>query len=199
MPVETAFLIRHGETDFNRQRRLQGAMGVPLNETGREQARLLAAHLGGARLDIIYASPISRAEETAAIIAAELDLPLQEDSRLREIAFGDFEGLTFAEVKARYPAAARKWESGYLSYRVPGGESRDDVSRRMRQAWDEIVSADHENVALVSHGSALMMFLGSLFAVLPGKGLPNTSITTLRRRDEIWEIDGFAELPHLNG
>ena len=199
MPVETALLIRHGETDFNRQRRLQGAMGVPLNETGREQARLLAAHLGGASLDIIYASPISRAEETAAIIAAELDLPLQQDSRLREIAFGDFEGLTFAEVKARYPEAARKWESGYLRYRVPGGESRDDVSRRMRQAWDEIVSADHENVALVSHGSALMMFLGSLFAVLPGKGLPNTSITTLRRRDDIWEIDGFAELPHLTG
>lgn len=197
MPAEVVLLIRHGETDYNRERRLQGMMGVPLNDTGREQARALAAHLRELSLEAVYTSPVSRASETAAIVASALDLPLHEDDRLREIAFGAFEGMTFAEVQRSYPEAARHWESGYLSYRAPGGESREDVSRRMRGAWDEIISGGGKRVAVVSHGSAIMMFLGSLYAVLPGGGISNTSITTLRRRGDIWEIAGFAQVPHL--
>ena len=197
MPVETVLLIRHGETDFNRERRLQGAMGVPLNDTGRQQARGLAERLRGSSIDAIFASPISRARETAAIVADALGLTVQEDQRLREINFGDFEGLTFAEVKARYPQAADRWESGYLAYRAPGGESRLDVSRRMTAAWRDIISTEQRTVAIVTHGSAIMMFLGSMYALLPGAGVGNTSITTLRRRDDIWAIEGFAETPHL--
>ena len=200
MPVETLLFIRHGETDYNRQHRLQGALPVPLNETGRAQARAVADYLMDAGIGALYSSPMSRALETAQIIGARLKLPPLEDARLGEIAFGDFEGLTQSAAAERHPEAYHRWQSGYLAYPVPGGESRLDVSRRMRAAFDDILGADAApTVAIVGHGSAIAIFLGSLFAVLPGTRLLNTSITTLIRRGDICEIAGYGETPHLPG
>ena len=116
---------------------------------------------------------------------------------MAEIAFGDFEGHTFAEVEARFPLAYRKWESGYRLYQVPGGESRLDVQWRMQAAWDDITSvSDLETVAMVGHSSAMMIMLASMFARLPEKPMKNTSITTLARFEDIWQISAFAEMPH---
>ncbi len=197
MSVRKVFFIRHGQTDFNRERRLQGAMPVPLNECGRSQSRLLAEYLNTIPIDAIYTSPRSRALETAGIIGAILRQPVRQDERLAEIAFGDFEGLTFAEVETRFPRAYRKWESGYRPYRVPGGESRLDVQRRMQAAWDDITSvSDMKTVAMVGHSSAMMILLASMFAHLPDKPMKNTSITTLERLEDIWQISAFAEMPH---
>lgn len=197
MSVKKVLFIRHGQTDFNRERRLQGAMPVPLNECGRAQSRSLAEYLTMIPVGAIYTSPRSRALETAQIIGATLQLPVHEDERLAEIAFGDFEGHTFAEVEARFPVAYRKWQSGFRPYRVPGGESRLDVRRRMQAAWDDITSkSDMETVALVGHSSAIMILLASMFAQLPDKPMKNTSITTLERFEDIWRISAFAEMPH---
>ena len=83
-------------------------------------------------------------------------------------------------------------------YRVPGGESRLDVQIRMRAAWQDIVAKDDiGSAAIIGHGSATMIFLASLFAQLPQKPLPNTSITILSRFRDIWEISAFGETPHL--
>ncbi len=200
MSVEKVLLIRHGETNFNRERRLQGVMEIPLNERGRDQAASVARYLKGLSIDALYTSPILRAQETAEIIGNLIGLPPRSDKRLREIEFGIFEGLTFGEVERRFPAAHRNWTTGYLAYRAPQGESRRDVQRRMRAAWDDMTAnSDHKSIALVSHGSAIAIFLGSLYATLPGTSIKNTSITTLKRRDNIWEILGFAQTPHMNG
>ena len=197
MSVKKVLFIRHGQTDFNRERRLQGAMPVPLNECGRAQSRSLAEYLTTVSIDAIYTSPRSRALETAQIIGAILRQPVRQDERLAEIAFGDFEGHTFAEVEARFPLAYRKWEAGYRLYQVPGGESRLDVQRRMQAAWDDITSvSDLETVAMVGHSSAMMILLASMFAQLPDKPMKNTSITTLERFEDIWQISAFAEMPH---
>jgi len=194
MSVKKVLFIRHGQTDFNRERRLQGALPVPLNRCGRQQAQSLAQALKAVPLDAIYASPRSRALETARIIAAALGQTAHEDERLAEIAFGDFEGYTFAEVEARYPEAYRKWESGYRPYRVPGGESRLDVQRRMEAAWHDIVGAAAlDTVAIVGHSSAMMILLASMFAHLPAKPMTNCSVTTLERFQDVWEISAFAE------
>jgi len=196
MRVNKVLFIRHGQTAFNQERRLQGALPVPLDSRGRQQARALARYLQTIPIDAIYTSPRPRALETAQIIGEALEREAQEDERLAEIAFGDFEGHTFAEVKARYPDAYRKWEAGYRAYRVPGGESRVDVQRRMAAAWSDIVSAaSFESVAVVGHSSAMMIFLASMFAQLPDKGMKNCSITTLCRFEEVWEISAFAETP----
>ena len=102
-------------------------------------------------------------------------------------------------MQERYPEAYRMWESGYRPYRVPNGESRLDVQRRMLAAWKDIVKApDLDAVAIVSHSSAMMIMLASMFAHLPDKPMKNTSVTTLMRYREIWEIAAFAEAPHLS-
>lgn len=198
MTVETLLFIRHAQTDYNFQRRLQGSLPVPLNAAGRAQAQSLAAYLMDFGIDAIYTSPMSRALQTAQILAERLGkIPIQ-DARLGETAFGCLEGKTVAEAAAQYPQAQRFWRSGYLAYRVPGGESRQDVQRRMRAAWDEILRADAAStVAVIGHGSAIAILLGSLFAKLPETSLRNTSITTLQRCGDIWEIAGYGEMPHL--
>jgi len=200
MSVAKVLLIRHGETDFNRERRLQGVMEIPLNERGREQAAAVARYLKGRSIDALYTSPILRAQETAEIIGERIGLPPRGDKRLREIEFGIFEGRSFAEVERRFPAAHRNWSTGYLAYKAPQGESRQDVQRRMRAAWDDLTAhLDHRTIAIVTHGSAIAIFLGSMYALLPDTAIKNTSITTLRRQEAIWEILGFAQTPHLNG
>ena len=156
MSANRVLFIRHGETHFNTERRLQGAMPVPINECGRRQSEALARYLSRSPVDAIYTSPRLRAKETAEIIARHLNLPLIQDERLAEIAFGKFEGHTFAEVAELFPDAFAMWQSGYRPYRVPGGESRLDVQLRMQSAWHDIVSAaDHSTVAIVGHSSAL--------------------------------------------
>ena len=151
-------------------------------------------------IDAIYTSPRTRAKETAQIIGNCLQQTVHEDERLAEIAFGDFEGHTFAEVAKLYPVAYEKWESGYRPYRVPGGESRLDVQLRMEAAWRDITETDSgaTTVAIVGHSSAMMIFLAAMFAFLPSKPVVNTSITTLERYQDIWRIKAFAETPHLD-
>ncbi len=200
MSVEQVHIIRHGQTGFNTERRLQGAMPVPLNDRGRRQSHLLAQCLRSWPIDAIYASPRARAKETAEIIGNCLKQTVREDERLAEIAFGDFEGHTFAEVAQLYPVAYEKWESGYRRYRVPGGESRLDVQQRMEAAWRDITDKDsgHTTAVIVGHSSAMMIFLAAMFASLPAKPVLNTSITTLERYQDIWRIKSFAETPHLD-
>ncbi len=198
MSVSKVLFIRHGQTDFNRQRRLQGALPVPINDCGIKQSSALARYLKSQPIDALFTSPRRRALETAHIVADSIQIPLQSDERLAEIAFGVFEGCTFAEVAERFPDAFRKWESGYRRYRVPGGESRHDVQQRMEAAWHDITRADrHVTVAIIGHSSAMMIMLASMFAILPDKRIRNTSITTLERLDEIWRIASFAETPHM--
>ena len=200
MSVQQVHFIRHGQTEFNTERRLQGALPVPLNDRGREQSRALARCLRAWSIDAIYASPRARAKETAQIIGSELQMAVREDERLAEIDFGDFEGHTFAEVANRFPQAYAKWETGYRRYRVPGGESRLDVQLRMEAAWQDITSLDAgaANVVVVGHSSAMIIFLAAMFAFLPSKPVLNTSITTLESFQEIWRIQAFAETPHLS-
>lgn len=200
MSVEKVLLIRHGETDFNREHRLQGLMATPLNERGREQAAAVARYLQGLLIDALYTSPVLRAQETAEIIGKQTGLPPRSDERLREIEFGQFEGLTFAEIERRFPAAHRNWRAGYMAYKAPQGESRQDVQQRMRAAWHDLTAhPQHSSIALVTHGAAIAIFLGSMYATLPDRAIMNTSITTLERRDDIWEILSFALVPHING
>jgi broad specificity phosphatase PhoE len=133
MPT-TLVLVRHGETDWNRERRFQGHADTPLNDAGRRQAAELAAILSGDRLDAIYTSPLRRASETAAIIATKLGLEAWELEELREIDVGDWQGLTVDEVQARYPEQLDvAWRSGW-----PNGETHDQLSMRVLPALRDL-------------------------------------------------------------
>jgi len=126
MPT-TIVLVRHGETDWNRERRFQGHADMPLNDTGRQQARELADVLRGEELAAVYTSPLRRASETAEIVAEHLGLETRWLEGLREIDVGDWQGLTVDEVKARFPEGADvDWRSGW-----PNGETHEELGARV--------------------------------------------------------------------
>lgn len=199
MTVQKVFLIRHGETDFNRDHRLQGTLPVPLNDKGRLQAEALGLYLKHHSIDALFSSPLNRARQTADLIGQALNLAVQDEPRMGEIAFGKYEGLTLEQRKTQYPDEDRMWKSGDMSYIVPEGESRRSVQKRMAAAWEDLTSnTDYQTIVLVSHGSALKILLRYMYHYLPDKSLNNTSITTLSRFNQIWEIESFAETPHLS-
>ena len=144
----TIVLVRHGETDWNRERRYQGHADTPLNEAGRAQARELAEILRPERVSAVYTSPLRRASETARIVADRLGLEARELEPLREIDVGDWQGLTVDEVRARYPERADvSWHSGW-----PNGETHDELSARVvpallelgrRHAGDRVLGVTH--------------------------------------------------------
>src|SRR5437762_5332003 len=109
--MTTLLLVRHGETDWNRDGRWQGGSDTSLNDVGREQARALADQLDG-DIAAVYSSDLARARETAEIVAAKLDLAVQIDPRLRERGFGSWEGLTMTEIEERLADAQRRWLAG---------------------------------------------------------------------------------------
>ncbi len=143
--MTTILLARHGETDWNRDLRVQGHSDTPLNELGREQARALAEALAGEPIQAIYASDLSRARETAEIVAASRELEVQLEPALRERNFGSWEGLTREEIDGRFGDSS-----------THDGETNDEVRERVLAAVHRIVARHPgEEVLVVSHGGAL--------------------------------------------
>ena len=143
--MTTLLLARHGETDWNRELRVQGASDTELNELGRRQAAELARQLADTELDAIYASDLSRARETAEIVAESTGHEVRLDPALRERDFGSWEGLTREEVEARYG-----------DHEQHDGETYEEVRARVLAAAHRIVDAHPgETVLVVSHGAAL--------------------------------------------
>jgi broad specificity phosphatase PhoE len=153
--VTTIHLARHGETDWNRELRWQGHSDPPLNERGRRQAHALADALDGMSLAAVYSSDLSRASETAEIVASRLDLTVAVDPALREIDVGSWEGLTLAEIEVRFPRAVAHWEQEG-AHGWEGGESHDQMAARVRVAVHSI-AAKHEGdeVLVVTHGGPI--------------------------------------------
>ncbi len=146
-------LVRHGETDWNLEGRYQGQADVPLNERGREQAKLLAVRLRGERIEAIYASDLSRAYETAKITAEALGQEVKSLESLREVDTGVWTGLTFKEVESRYPEHLREWRADPLGVKRLEGESYRALFERTRAAIREIVEAHPaQTVLIVGHG-----------------------------------------------
>lgn len=144
----TLLLVRHGETDWNREGRVQGHSDVPLNDTGRAQARALAARLAAERVDAVYASDLRRARDTACEVARASGHPVTTTPDLREKHFGSWEGLTRDEILSRDPDA--------LSGPWGDGETRDEMADRVLHALREIAARhEGETVVVVSHGGPL--------------------------------------------
>lgn len=178
------YLVRHGETDWNKQRRIQGSTDIPLNATGRAQAAAAAELLTRRRFDAVVASPLSRALETGTIIAARLGLPSPDTHPgLAERSYGDAEGLTDAEVAERYPHDD-----------IPGRESRAALLARVTETLGEIAVRYDAGVVLVAtHGAVIRSVVN---AAAPGTAdrhstpIRNGSIHSFR-----WDPERFhAEL-----
>ena len=168
----TLYLARHGETEWNRIGRWQGATDIPLSEVGRAQARLLADRLRDRRIARVHASQLSRAFETAQIIADRLAAPAPiADPRLRERGYGAFEGLTREECAERFPGV---WEQ-YLTDRravPPGAEPQTEVIERITAALTEIATdpggqSEPGAILVISHGGVIRSFIHATTGVVP--------------------------------
>ena len=159
--MRTIWLARHGETDWNAAGRLQGHTDTELNDAGREQARRLAASLRDAGITAVWASDLSRARQTGAIVASALGLPAPETERdLRARAFGVFEGLTRDECAARHPDA---WRAGRSQTDAPpGGAAREAASARMMRVLSRLAAGDGGAALVISHGGVMRLWLMEL-------------------------------------
>lgn len=149
--------IRHGETDWNREARWQGQADVPLNPSGREQAKRMAEELSRRmRVDVIYSSDLSRAHDTALALAGATGAPVHLDPRLREVDQGEWQGKRVLDIREQYADLfARRLADPWL-VAPPGGESAAQVAERMKAALHQIVARHPGQViAIVSHGFVL--------------------------------------------
>ena len=164
----TIVLVRHGETDWNREHRFQGQSDVPLNETGREQARLLAGSLDGERFTAVYTSPLLRARETADIVAGPRGLRVEPDDSLLEIDVGSWSGLTVAEVEERFAEGYRLWREWRTGWE--DGETYDELGARVVAGLQRMASRHAgETVLAVTHGGPIRSALAA------AQGIPFTS------------------------
>ena len=200
MTVKRIVLIRPGETEWNRQGRWQGWVSIPLNDLGRRQATALANFIRHIGMGALYTSDLKRALETAECLAQPLGFTPIPDARLRERNIGLWQGLTLDEMRAWYPDEYATMLSDIDGYRIPGGESRNDVRARVTKALNDILKqSSSETVGILSHTTAIKVLLGDL---IPGYNplevdLDNTSVTTIHRRGDQWELVAVDDVMHL--
>ena len=198
-------LVRHGQTDYNLNGRLQGASDIPLNETGLAQARAVGESLAREEaIAAVYSSPLGRAQRTAEAIATHHDLEVTCDARLRERGFGDWEGLTREEIEKEWPFEFALWRAGVLSSLEKARvEHRADVARRFDAACREF-SERHESgtVVVVAHGAAISLGLSAMigaglgdFYGLASMGNCHRAVVEVRRARE---GAGWVRLTSLN-
>jgi probable phosphoglycerate mutase len=148
--------VRHGETEWNRQTRIQGHLDIPLNAVGLEQARRVAAALREEAIDVIYSSDLARARQTAEAVAHVTGAPLTLDAALRERSFGGFEGLSWAEIAARWPEQSDRWRRRELDFAAEGGETLPAFYARCVGAVERLASAHPgQTVLIVAHGGVM--------------------------------------------
>ena len=180
MPT-TIVLVRHGETDWNRENRFQGHADTQLNEAGRAQARALALELAGESFRTVYSSPLLRAHETAAILAASLDLEVEPADELMEVDVGSWSGLTRTDIEARFPDGFNRWLE--YGHGWDDGESYDELGERVVSGLLRIAAAHPRgNVLAVTHGGPIRSALAAAEGVRIRRGAPlaSESSTTVR-------------------
>ncbi len=158
--MTTILLARHGETDWNSERRWQGHTDQPLNDTGRGQAAELAALLVDTPIRAVYASDLVRARETAEIVAARLGMPVFVDRELREVDVGEWSGLAHDEIAERFPEGFARWQAGLHGWN--GGESYEEMRERVVAALLRIATHHAgETVLVVAHGGTIRACLAA--------------------------------------
>jgi 2,3-bisphosphoglycerate-dependent phosphoglycerate mutase len=195
-------LIRHGETHWNRERRMQGQLNTPLSDLGRAQAAALGRRLARHPFAALYSSDLQRAWDTAAAIAQTSGREIISEPRLRERTFGVFEGLTYPEMAQRHPQMHARYELRDPDYTVPGGETPRQFFERTRGCLEEIAAAHPGvSVVVVTHGLVLdTLYRAARNMPLQEKReapLLNASLNTFQRTGEGWTEICWGDVEHL--
>lgn len=191
------WLIRHGETDWNAQRRWQGQSDVPLNDLGRRQAEALAARLRRQTFDAIHSSDLSRAHETARLVFP--NQTIVPEPRLRELNFGSFEGKTWDQLQESDAAMLKRWREDPYACQPPGGEHFGQVVSRAK-AWYQELPAQGK-IAAVAHGGVIRALTYAITGTPAGAGwgfsFDNGSVTILQRFQTTTILKRVNDTAHL--
>ncbi len=193
------YLVRHGESVFNLERRIQGQLNIELSPLGQRQALALAGALESQTFDALYCSPLRRGMETAQPIAERLHLEIKTDDRLKEINAGMFQGLHWEEIERLHPSEAVHWRAQEPDFVIPDGESRRALMQRARAAFEAIRETGARQVLVVSHGGTLAGALKSLLSVpveLNPFAFYNASISRLAWDKQV-KVLSINEIDHL--
>jgi ribonuclease H / adenosylcobalamin/alpha-ribazole phosphatase len=190
-------LLRHGQTPMSVEKRYAGRSDVPLTETGLAQAAAAAKRLASAGIGVIVASPLQRTVQTAEAVAAVTGLPVTTDAGFRETDFGAWDGLTFAEVRERWPSEMTAWLAD-PAVAPPGGESFAEVSERVTAALHRVVAGQAgKRILIVSHVTPIKTLVAAaLLAPPPALFRMHLDVAALSEID--WYADGPAVLRSFN-
>ena len=195
-------LIRHGQTAWNADARVQGQLDIGLNALGHWQAQRVAAALAGEELAAVYSSDLARARDTALPLALQRELPVRTDPALRERSFGDLQGLGFAEVQQRWPEVAERWRAREPGFQPGGGESLLQFRSRV-VARTHALAAAHAGhcIALVTHGGVLdLLYRDALRLDLQAPRTwptANAAINRLVYSPQGFSLVGWGDVSHL--
>ncbi len=196
--------VRHGETAWNVQTRIQGQLDIGLNAIGRQQAERLGRALADENLDAIYASDLQRAADTARAVSERAGVPVRTDAALRERGFGSFEGLTWAEVEQQHPDESRRWRERDASFGPPGGETLAVFYERAVSALAAIAARHRgQHIAIVTHGGVLdALYRAASRVALDAPRtwqLGNASINRVLHGEQGFTLVGWNDSLHLVG
>jgi len=199
-------LIRHGETAWNAERRLQGHLDIPLNAEGERQARLLAGALAAEPIDLIFSSDLQRARQTAQAVATLRGMPLQIEPGLRERCYGGFEGLLYSEIEQRFPAEFAAWQARDVDAILPTGKNCGESFRQFyARATTAILGLAQahagQTIAMVAHGGVLecayRMALDLPLETPRDFKVFNASINRFHLEEGRLVLDSWGEVAHL--
>lgn len=193
MNTTKLYLIRHGETEQNKTGVLMGSTDTPLNEQGRLQAASLRERINALEVDSIFASPLSRAVETATLVFGE-QARIITDTSLQEYHFGEWEGMHFSDISKQYPEVWRMWLTDWEQTRIPGAEPFAAFKVRVISMVEEIVrNHPGQRVAVVSHGGCIRSILAHFFCESVSKGYWRFKVDNAT----LSEVEFMGELPIL--
>ncbi len=196
------YLVRHGQTEWNQEGRMQGRLDSPLTPLGREQAILLGERLKNEPLDAVYSSPTGRAYTTARLILPGRESMIQQDDRLKEIDMGDWEGMSFAQVEKKYPQEFKDFCDNPHRFHFDSAEDYQDLVKRAGSILREIRQKyPEQNVLVVTHGATLLALLHILenteLSTLWDRGLvPPASISRIEIHGQAIRIDYVGNISH---
>ena len=205
MPASTRFcLVRHGETTWNVDRRIQGQLDIPLNDHGLLQAHATAQALEGVRIDAIYSSDLGRAWVTAGRIAVPRGQPVMPEPALRERHYGSFQGMTYAQARARHPADFDRFEAREPDAFFPLG-SGESLAMLDARIWGlmESLRARHagHTLLLVTHGGVLDIVARRVRRIgLTGPrdfDISNCALNWVAHGENDWRVERWGDVSHL--
>ena len=196
-------IVRHGETEWNIEKKFQGQGNSNLTALGKEQAEKVSVALLKDKFDIMFSSDLERCRNTALIINKKLNLKLIEDKRIRERNFGVIQGLTKEEIQYQYPDIYLKYITGSINFAVPGGESFSDLFYRVNDFFDWLsVQPFYTRVLIVTHGGVLDCVIRKVMGLSLESNrcfsIYNTSINCISVTEGYWKLETWGNVSHLS-